>query len=292
MYAAATIILLLGCPVVYGQKKGSPPTRDAKDSQNAESPRVKANASSTIVVIQQKTTGQQNERTADDSQGYFACLFSPENLPNIGLFLAGIAGIIVAVCTLKNIQKQTNATEKAAGAAKDNADIALLNTQVVLNSERPWLVVTAERNGSTGEVYFHFRVTNKGRTPAQLVSGTVDYTFATRPDQLPIPPPYETAFYAPPNRFLVQDDWFNIRRTQSEANIGVSPLGLLKSRRAQTDKAQPGEFLIVFGQIIYDDVLGKGRPDYKQHRTRWCFAFFEHGQTFETVGPEEYNEYT
>jgi hypothetical protein len=43
---------------------------------------------------------------------YLQRLFSPENLPNIGLFLAGIVGIGVAISTLKSISRQADLLEK------------------------------------------------------------------------------------------------------------------------------------------------------------------------------------
>jgi len=43
---------------------------------------------------------------------YLYRLFSADNLPNILLFLAGVAGIIVAIRTLQMIKRQTEITEK------------------------------------------------------------------------------------------------------------------------------------------------------------------------------------
>jgi hypothetical protein len=50
---------------------------------------------------------------AVEPKSYFTRLFSPENLPNIVLSIAGIAGIIVAIYTLKKIGKQTTAIENS-----------------------------------------------------------------------------------------------------------------------------------------------------------------------------------
>jgi hypothetical protein len=90
----------------------------------------------------------QQDRAADDAKSYLLHLFSPENLPNIGLLIAGIVGICVAWHSLRAIQRQglimiqqtrilqrqTSATEKAANAARDSA-------QAVLNSERAWIEI-------------------------------------------------------------------------------------------------------------------------------------------------------
>lgn len=271
VFIALPFLVYAGCPA-YGANQDSANNQKAANAL----PATTAPASKSDVSTKTKANDTENELP----QWYATVEWSNWAL------------VVIAAITAWAIWIQAKETKKAAEDGRSSADAALLNAQAVLDSERPWLVVMPERNIATGELGFHFRVMNKGRTPARLVSATIDDTFIVRPDQLPIPPPYKTAFYAPPNRFLASGDGFNIRRTQSEANIGINPVNLLKSHRAQIDKAQPGEFLIFFGEVIYDDVLGSNGSGYKQHRTRWCFAFFEHGQTFEAVGPKEYNEYT
>jgi hypothetical protein len=50
---------------------------------------------------------------------------------------------------------------------KKAADAAGLNAQAVINSERPWLVISVEGQEARR---FAFRAKNVGRTPARLVS--------------------------------------------------------------------------------------------------------------------------
>lgn len=124
---------------------------------------------------------------ADDSKSYGSRLFSPENLPNIGLFFAGVAGIIVAICTLKIIGRQTVAIEKQADAQ--------------VNSERAWIIAEltpmavkfntvgwCRRVGSgwaamsteevtRGEHLVHkLKFTNMGRTPAHILRYQIGYS--------------------------------------------------------------------------------------------------------------------
>jgi Co/Zn/Cd efflux system component len=60
------------------------------------------------------------------AKSYLSRLFSPENLPNIGLLLAGIIGIVVAIRTLKILGRQTTAIEKQGDA--------------LIDSERAWVM--------------------------------------------------------------------------------------------------------------------------------------------------------
>lgn len=81
---------------------------------------------------------------------YVARLIAPENLPNIGLFFAGIGGIWVAIRTLKAIESQT---------------------RVLLEGQQPRLVALA--HGNPGNTLadecarrVELEITNKGPTPA------------------------------------------------------------------------------------------------------------------------------
>src|ERR1700678_2551017 len=78
---------------------------------------------------------------------------------------------IIAIPSLTFLGIQMRANEMAAQAA-------LLNAQAVIESERPWLVVTIEKD-ETMPAYFFFRVINKGKTPAQLINAGIMQSFDT-----------------------------------------------------------------------------------------------------------------
>lgn len=54
--------------------------------------------------VNQEAPNKQSDGAKGHTQTYFARLFSPENLPNIGLLIAGIAGIVVAIGTLRHLR--------------------------------------------------------------------------------------------------------------------------------------------------------------------------------------------
>jgi hypothetical protein len=77
----------------------------------------------------------------------------------------GLTGLLVLVAagTGLVIWQQTIATRKA-------ADAALLNAQILVNSERPWLLVSSEH--IKGTITSGAYAKNNGRTPCKLVQST------------------------------------------------------------------------------------------------------------------------
>ena len=75
--------------------------------------------------VNRQAPQQQGNGATTNTPSYFSRLFSPENLPSLGLFAIGAVGVIVAICTLKAIERQAKANEetlaeiKAAGTKTD-----------------------------------------------------------------------------------------------------------------------------------------------------------------------------
>jgi hypothetical protein len=93
------------------------------------------------------------------------------------LVFAGFAGIWYARKTLKTIKEQTAATRIAADAAKESAEAASLNAQVLINTERAWLIPCASVTPKTLPTFqfqpnhiqwLTIQIQNFGRTPAWL----------------------------------------------------------------------------------------------------------------------------
>ncbi|MGB8524355.1 MAG: hypothetical protein WCD43_15430, partial [Candidatus Acidiferrales bacterium] len=70
-----------------------------------------------------------------ESQGYFCRMLAPANFPNILLVLAGFLGIFAAFSTLKILERQTQATEDAAKAAKASADTLIASERGFLKAD-------------------------------------------------------------------------------------------------------------------------------------------------------------
>jgi len=107
------ILIIVVVLPIYGQEKSPKPSGNESHTQNTNKPdAIKSPASPNAgVVINQETTSCQCDRPKENSKSYLSRLFAPENLPNIGLLFAGIGGIVIAICTLRKIERQTKGIE-------------------------------------------------------------------------------------------------------------------------------------------------------------------------------------
>lgn len=170
-----------------------------------------------------------------------------------------------------------------------SADAARMNAQAVINSERAWIDVTGMANptpGWTKKLPLHFfRVHNSGRTPAQLISGTIDHAFVDTPNDLPVSPKYKTYFNSPNKTFITSSTYF-------DTSPLFNPRAIIENRSLAEKNVSSYQILIFYGRIIYEDVLGK-----RAHETRWCYAWFDDERGFVRTGPDgerykAYNDYT
>ena len=202
--------------------------------------------------------------------------------PTWGLLVVGLIAAYIALGTLNDIRKQTK-------IAWDAATAAFLNAQAVINSEQPWLTISLQEipyAGGNSDLpnLFAFRATNKGRTPAKIISGTLDHVFANNMDALPQEPAYLSYFTYPYQSFLTQDEHFDIHPP-------FMPTAIINSRAIGDRMFNPNQILFFYGRIIYDDVLGKNRPGGARHETRWCFAY-DVAARFVRTGSAKYDDYT
>jgi hypothetical protein len=148
---------------IYGQDKRPQP--DSNKGQSKQKPRETAPQASASSPTVQQTPHEENKDNSKAADSYFIRLFAPENLPNIGLFLAGVAGIWVAIRTLKAIETQTG---------------------VLTEGQRPRIVATAHGDPRKTLADEHARrvvleVVNKGSMPA------TNYGYESWIEVLPFP---------------------------------------------------------------------------------------------------------
>ena len=99
------------------------------------------------------------------------------------LVILGYIGVILSLRVLKNIQRQTEFGVSAAQAALQCANAALESSQAIVDSGRPWIVVTVEPF-LTVEHGFKVMATNRGRTPARILAKADCIKIAARRDQI------------------------------------------------------------------------------------------------------------
>jgi hypothetical protein len=93
--------------MVYGQEPKAHSNADKRNTASDSDHADKASSGTVIVVNQQTPHGQENDHTAK-SPGYFHELLLPQNVPNVALAIVGFIGILIAICTLRIISRQTN----------------------------------------------------------------------------------------------------------------------------------------------------------------------------------------
>ena len=260
---------------IHGQTKS---TKSSTHEGNTAAPtKAPAPLSPSIVnVINQDAPKQQEDGTTDHSKRYLTRLFSAENLPNILLFGAAVAGIIIAARTLRQIRDQ-------ATSGRDSARAALLSAQAVIDAERPWFVVSIEKSKPSFN-FWRIRITNKGRTPGQLVELFEDRIFVDTPESLPLPPKYSSPTYAPDTSFFANGESFTIRETYDDDGF------LPKDIWEQQSKTKL-DFLVVYGKVSYKDTFTGGRGNEILHETRFCYLWQGPQECFVPCGPAEYNGY-
>ena len=113
------------------------------------------------------------------------------------LAILGYVGIMLALSTLRKIERNTEAAEIAADAAQlaakaatETAQAALLQAQTILDAERPWVLVTAEPTRGV-ESSFDITATNRGRSPATITSALDEAVFAADEEHLPGVPEFK-----------------------------------------------------------------------------------------------------
>jgi hypothetical protein len=207
---------------------------------------------------------------------------------NLVLVVLGYAGIMLAISTLRKIERQTHYAEAAAQAAADSAQSALLHAQALERAERPWILVTIEPSHRV-ENRFMVMATNRGRRPARILSAVDKITFQTDQASLPEEPQYgdadaNTSLAAV---ILLPGESTGIRAFGRD---DVEPLCDTQERLKRVEKWE--ELILLYGKIDYEDLVATG--DAPTRETAWC-CWYIHGRQnsgMVTAGSAAYNRHT
>ncbi len=208
---------------------------------------------------------------------------------NLVLAVLGYVGIMVALSTLKKIERQTRSAEVSAAAAFETAQAALLNAQTIIDAERPWLSVTVEPSPGV-ESGFEVVVSNRGRSPARIVSTAERMAFAKDESHLSLPPEYrreEPATTPQSPIILVPGESTTILKfCRDDLKVLCQTPERLKRVENWEEK------LFLYGKVEYRDLLAQA--DKQIHETAWC-CWYIHGRQksgLVIAGPPEYNLHT
>jgi hypothetical protein len=247
----------------------------------------------TLVLWRAQRSGGACQQTDESKASYLCKLIAPANLPTDYLVIIGIGGVFVAIFTLESINVSAKAAQDAAEAAK-------LNAQAVINSERPYLIVSIHPDlvkPATG--LFTLACLNQGNTPAKVIAVSAEPRVVNALDDLPIPPVYSTDAGVPQLDLIVHKDDFPIGH-------GINPEVFLLERPTERVLVhQARAFLVYYGTVVYRDMLYPESEPRGSHESQWCFVYRPRGDaafdaaaivsqpgTFVRYGPEGYNGYT
>ena len=201
------------------------------------------------------------------------------------LVILGYVAIMLALSTLKKIERQTAAAKDASSAAKDSARATLLIAQSMIDSARPWIAITVEPS-RVGENNFNVLATNRGRSPATITETLENIQVAIDEAHLTSIPEYRNEKQAEPPApvILLPGESVAIKA------FGRDDLkGVCKSEETFRRVQSWEEKVFLCGKVIYRDLISP--PDNQFHETTWC-CWYIHGRQksgLVMAGPPSYN---
>jgi hypothetical protein len=202
------------------------------------------------------------------------------------LLLIAIVFAWVAVSALHKIERQTHYAEVAAQAAADSAKAALLFAENQAKAERPWILISTKATPGVLNGY-SVVATNRGRSPARIVTLAEDMILVQDETQLPSAPVFKTAPRAPlAPIILLPGESASIKTFQRDEVKAIceSPEQVL---RVEDWK----EKIYLYGKVAYTELVVSGD---ETHDTSWC-CWYIHGRQKSGMimaGPLEYNRHT
>jgi hypothetical protein len=206
-----------------------------------------------------------------------------------GIVLAalGYAGIMLALRTLKSIDRHLEAGVSTAHAAMESANAALALSQAIANSERPWIVVTVEPF-LTMESSFKVMAANRGRSPARIISSIDQVRIVENETKLPKLPEFENADPTDESEpiVLLPGEATGIWAFNRE-DLGA----ICKNSEILKRVEHWQDTLFLYGRITYTELTS---TDKQAHETYWCCRYI-HGEKSSGLmmaGRPEYNKHS
>jgi hypothetical protein len=190
---------------------------------------------------------------------------------NLVLVILGYVGILLAISTLRKIERQTRYAEAAAAAAAESAEAALLHAKAMVRAERPWVLVAVEPSRSV-ENGFAVVATNRGRGPARIESAVDAIAIAIDEEHLPATPEYGNAEPDAPAAavILLPGESAAIKSFCRDDVKGVCETGE-KLKRVEDWE----EKIFLYGKVVYRDLMAPGED--QPHESSWC-CWYIHGR--------------
>jgi hypothetical protein len=197
-------------------------------------------------------------------------------------------GVMLAVSTLRKIERQSHYAESAAQAAADAAKAALQYAQANSRAERPWILVSAEPAPGAPDT-FSVLATNRGRSPARIASLSEGLIVVKDESNLPADPTFnESEMRAPLSSMILLPGEFTVIRTFRRDDVPTVCKNPEELRRVENWE----EKIYLYGKVSYVDLHS---PDENQRfETGWC-CWYIHGRQksgMVSAGPATYTQHT
>jgi hypothetical protein len=202
------------------------------------------------------------------------------------LLILAYPALLFGLSTLRKIERQTHYAETAAQAAADSAKAALLFAENQAKADRPWILISTKPTPGVLNGY-SIVATNRGRSPARVVSLADETTLVQDEAQLPPAPVFTTAPRAPVAPIiLLPGESANVKTFQRDEVKAIceSPEQVL---RVEDWK----EKIYLYGKVAYTELVASGD---ETHDTNWC-CWYIHGRQKSGMimaGPLDYNRHS
>jgi hypothetical protein len=225
---------------------------------------------------------------------------------NLVLALVAYLGIMVAIVTLRKIEKQARYAEEAVTGAVDGIKSALksleslaASTDLAVKSvlehahafasaERPWLLITVEPSLTISNC-FMVTVSNRGKSPAKIILAQDQTKIAADAEHLPETPEFpQDGPEAQQSPYILIPGESRVVRSLSRDDLK----GICWSKEMLRRIESWEEKVFVYGKIVYTNLAAPlGGEEYE---TAWC-CWYIHGRQksgLVITGSAAYNHHT
>lgn len=201
------------------------------------------------------------------------------------LVFLGYAGVLIALRTLKKIERQTQSNEILAQAALESASAARMNAQAILDADRPWILITVEPSPQAKNA-FRIVATNRGRSPAEIIVTADRIGIVADENLLPESPEFtKEKTLAVPAVLLPGESTV----VQPFSREDVKWVCKTEESLRRIELWQDSIFL--YGRLIYRSLLVPHNSP--SHQIDWCCKYI-HGESASSLvigGPPAYNKH-
>lgn len=181
----------------------------------------------------------------------------------------------VAYFALRTIRGQGRVMQEQLEQMKASNEVARVNVNALLNTERPWLVVRL-RYASPKVI---IDIANEGRTPAAIVLAVGKYTFWPTADLHNVSLPTHNEELVHRRILIPRETWpafYEFDVTSDRERFAKAVAGTLR--------------FVFFGALKYIDTVGNDQLPLRE--TSYCYSFDVTKSQFDMCGLKETNRHT